>query len=163
MASWCIDHEAGDLSEYDSTVTDGGDLSAHADAAYEGSYGLRAVIDDTNTLYANKTFDGKSRLRVGFYFDPNGLTMDASDEFLICADSAASVAVAVSVDACVGACVGASVGAGEGVQVLVTAGLAVSVGVTVVGSVAVGFDVTAVGSGGGVEEGTKTIAVAPPS
>lgn len=90
MASFIVDLEEGDLTDFDSTVTDGGDLSAHADAANEGSYGLKAVIDDTNAIYGKKEFDNKSRLRAGFYFDPNGLAMDPGDTFRILVDGTSS-------------------------------------------------------------------------
>ena len=79
-----IEHEAGDLSEYDSTVTDGGDLSAHADAALAGtSYGLHCVIDDTNSIYGQVTQGdtGTGKLRVRFYIDPKSLTMGDGNMF----------------------------------------------------------------------------------
>ena len=40
------DFESGDLTAWDSSVTDSGDLSADAAADYWGDYGLKATIDD---------------------------------------------------------------------------------------------------------------------
>ena len=82
-----IDHNAGNLNEYDSTVTDEGDLSAHADAALAGTtYGLQCVIDDTTTIYgAITTFGAQptTDLRFRFYIDINTLTMADYDVFTI--------------------------------------------------------------------------------
>lgn len=74
--------EGGDLSEWDTTVIDGGDLSAHADAARAGDYGMRAVINDTTAIYARDDDPvDLSRIRYGFYFNASSLTMDTSDYF----------------------------------------------------------------------------------
>ena len=76
-----IDHEAGDLSEYDSTVTDGGDLSADASAAMAStSYGLKALIDDTTAIYGQVGLSSLARFRVRFYLDPSNLSMDDDTE-----------------------------------------------------------------------------------
>jgi hypothetical protein len=83
-----IDHEV-DLSEYDSTVTDGGDLSADAAAALAStSKGLNCLIDDTTSIYgqvssASWPSGADADLRVRFYVDPNGLTMTSGDIFTI--------------------------------------------------------------------------------
>lgn len=72
-----IRHEVLDLSEYDSTVTDGGDLSRDAAAALAStSGGLQAVIDDTNGIYGRKNFTQltSSEYRYRFYVDPNSLS-----------------------------------------------------------------------------------------
>ena len=71
-----VTHNAGNLSEYDATVTDGGDLSAAVGAAMAGSdYGLQAVIDDTTKVYGRMDFSlSSSAFRYRFYFDPNGLS-----------------------------------------------------------------------------------------
>jgi hypothetical protein len=81
-----IDHEANDLSEYTTTVTDSGDLSAAADAALAGtSYGLSVLIDDNTAIYGQYALSspysttGITRVRV--YFDPNTLTMTHNDQF----------------------------------------------------------------------------------
>jgi hypothetical protein len=78
-----IGHETGDLTEYDSTTTDGGDLSVTAAAALGGTdYGLSAFIDDTNVIYGEKTFTLTSNVyRLRFDIDPNTLTMAHNDNF----------------------------------------------------------------------------------
>jgi hypothetical protein len=86
MASVSADFETGDLSQFDNTATDSGDFSAHADAAMVGSYGGKFVVDDTNAMYGRLAFANKTRLRVGFYLDPNSLTMASSDQFFLCCD-----------------------------------------------------------------------------
>lgn len=81
-----ITHDAGNLDEYDSTVIDGGDLSAHVDAALGGSTsGLKCVIDDTTSIYGVKeqADPGTGKLRYRVYIDPNGLTMAANNKFVI--------------------------------------------------------------------------------
>lgn len=81
-----ITHEVGDLSEYTSTVTDGGDLSVTGAAALVGDYGLSALIDGTGGIYGEIEYTqiatGVYRWR--FYVDPNGLTMAGGDEFYLC-------------------------------------------------------------------------------
>jgi hypothetical protein len=81
-----IDHETGDLTQYTSTVTDGGDLSVTGAAALVDANGLSCLLDDTTAIYGEKTFTQltgtHSRLR--FYIDPNGLTMADGDIFRIC-------------------------------------------------------------------------------
>jgi hypothetical protein len=81
LATLSADFETGDLSEFDSTVTDSGDLSANASAAYTGSYGMQAVLDDNTSIYGHWTFANKSELRVGFWFDPNGFS--TTDDLII--------------------------------------------------------------------------------
>ena len=78
-----IDHEAGNLSEYNSTVTDSGDLSAHADAALAGTgYGLNCLIDGTGSIYGQLTLSSTyTDFRFRFYFDPNSLTMGQYEAF----------------------------------------------------------------------------------
>jgi hypothetical protein len=50
-----IDHTTGDLTQYDSTSTNGGNLSVAAAAALCGtSYGLSCVIDGANPMYGQK-------------------------------------------------------------------------------------------------------------
>jgi len=81
-----ITHEVGDLSEYTSTVTDGGDLSVEAAAALVGTRGLQCVIDDTTVIYGTKSglnnTSGKSRARL--YIDPNTLAMATNTGFWHC-------------------------------------------------------------------------------
>jgi len=75
--------EDGDLGEFDSTTTDSGDLSAHEDAAIFGTYGLQAVLDDTNVLSAIKyvSATGQDVFRWRVYFDPNSVSMPEGSSF----------------------------------------------------------------------------------
>ena len=74
------DFESGDLTAWDSSVTDSGDLAADAGADYWGDYGLKALIDDTTSIYVqDDTPDSDTRYRGRFYLDPNGLTFGASE------------------------------------------------------------------------------------
>lgn len=80
-----IRHETGDLTEWSSTSTGGGDLSVTAAAALGGSYGMAILINDTATKYADKNVSAPAsgKLRYRFYFDPNSLTMAGGDSFYI--------------------------------------------------------------------------------
>jgi len=66
-----------DLSEFTSTVTDGGDLSWSADAALGGtSGGMSLLIDDTTPIYGTydlETASTSGTVRMRFYIDPNTL------------------------------------------------------------------------------------------
>jgi len=80
-------HLEEDLSEFTSTVTDGGDLYWSADAALAGtSGGMACLVDDTNAIYGEAVVtpantSGVLRWRV--YLDPNSLTMADGDVFYI--------------------------------------------------------------------------------
>jgi len=76
-----IDHEENNLNEYTSTQTDSGDLSVSASAALSGTnYGLSCVIDDTNSIYGEKTVSSSTgTIRARVYIDPNTMTMAASN------------------------------------------------------------------------------------
>lgn len=79
-----IRHET-DLSEYTSTVTDGGDLSQSAAAALASSNGgLSCLVDDTNAIYGQKDFTQltNTEYRFRFYIDPNNMTVAGA--FVIC-------------------------------------------------------------------------------
>jgi hypothetical protein len=78
-----IDHEAGNLAEWDATTTDGGDMSCTAAAALAGTnYGAQFHVDDTNAIYGSAWLaSAKSRFRTRLYVDPNGLTMASGNEF----------------------------------------------------------------------------------
>jgi hypothetical protein len=68
--------ESGSLSAWSAAVTDSGDLSANASAALVGSQGLRAVINNTTSIYVtDDTPNSEARYRARFYFDPNSITM----------------------------------------------------------------------------------------
>lgn len=76
-----IQHETADLSEYDATVTDGGNLSVTADAALRGSnFGLSCLIDSTGAIHGEKDISTPvDALQLRFYVDPNTLTMTDLD------------------------------------------------------------------------------------
>lgn len=77
-----ITHKYGDLSAYNSTVTDSGDLSVTSAAALSGTnYGIQAVINDTTAIYGriNQTAPASNEFRLRFYVDTNSLTMADSD------------------------------------------------------------------------------------
>jgi hypothetical protein len=68
--------ESGSLSAWSSAAMDGGDLSVNTSAALTGSQGLRAVINNTTSIYVtDDTPNAEARYRVRFYFDPNSITM----------------------------------------------------------------------------------------
>ena len=94
-----ITHEIGDLSEYTSTVTDGGDLSVESAAALVGTKGLQCVIDDTTAIYGAKTglnnTSGKARAR--FYFNPKTLAMGSGEKLLLLVLANAAVNAAAMV------------------------------------------------------------------
>lgn len=77
-----IGHEV-DLSEYTSTVTDGGDLSQAVAAALAGTAGgLRCFVDDTNQIYGQINFShAVDDLRFRFYLDTNGINIALNDTF----------------------------------------------------------------------------------
>ena len=79
-----IDHSIGDLTQYTSTVTGGGDLSVSAEAALAGTnYGLSCLINDTTVIYGVKTVSSNTsgKLRIRFYIDPNSLAMANANMF----------------------------------------------------------------------------------
>jgi|GEM_PF-5064998 len=68
--------ESGSLSAWSSSVTDGGDLSVNMSAALVGNQGLRAVINNTTSIYVtDDTPNSETRYRARFYFDPNSVVM----------------------------------------------------------------------------------------
>ena len=70
-----LTHDTGDLTEYTSTVIDGGDLSVTTAAALAGtSHGLQVVIDDSTAIYGQKDFSASALIRFRFYIDPNSLS-----------------------------------------------------------------------------------------
>lgn len=82
-AATCLDIETADLSQFDSTSTDGGDMFASNAAAMEGSWGVSYLVDDTNIMYGQVDQPDWLRLRVGFYFDINSLTMADYDTLTV--------------------------------------------------------------------------------
>ena len=84
-----------DLSEFSSTVTDGGDL-AWASGGLAGTSGkLSCHIDDTNPIYGEKSFSVPSSgiVRFRFYIDPDGLGVSNGDHFDVCSLRTASTTV----------------------------------------------------------------------
>ena len=79
-----IDHEIGDLSEYDSFISDAG-LQVNVSASLGGtSYGMRITIDDSDSLYGQADFTpGASEFRARFYVDPNSLSLDTSENVTV--------------------------------------------------------------------------------
>jgi len=76
--------ESGDLAAWSSSTTDAGDLSVRAAAALVGSYGLRAVIDDNNSIYVTDDRpNAEPRYRARSYFDPNSISMVNGDSHMI--------------------------------------------------------------------------------
>ncbi len=72
--------ESGDLSAWSAAQTDSGDLAVTDDAALRGSFGLRAVLDDSRPIYVvDDTPAAETAYEVGFYFDPNGLSVVGSN------------------------------------------------------------------------------------
>jgi hypothetical protein len=68
--------ESGSLSAWSASATDGSDLSANASAALVGSQGLRAVINNTTSIYVTDDRPtAETRYRARFYFDPNSIVM----------------------------------------------------------------------------------------
>ena len=76
--------ESGDLSAWDSSTTDGGNLSAEMAAALHGVYGLNCLKNDANQIFVtDDTPNAETRYRFRIYFDPNSITTDDWDEFSI--------------------------------------------------------------------------------
>lgn len=86
-----IKHEV-DLSEYDSTVTDGGDLSQGTPGLAHTAGRLECLIDDTTGIYGQKDQSppASNEIRYRFYVDPNTLTMAENDTFTICTPGGAT-------------------------------------------------------------------------
>ena|GEM_PF-3848008 len=72
--------ESGTLSAWDWTETDSGDLSVSSQAAFHGTYGLKAVIDDTNNLTAGHWLSAsETHYSARFYLHPNSLSVPDSN------------------------------------------------------------------------------------
>jgi hypothetical protein len=72
--------ESGNLSAWTSSATDSGDLSVSATAALVGGQGLRAVLDDNNSIYLTDDLPAaEPRYRARFYFDPNSISMTSGN------------------------------------------------------------------------------------
>lgn len=76
--------ESGNFSLWSSVTTDVGDASVTAPSAMVGIYGMQAVIDDNNKLYArDESPNAEKRYRARFYFDPNSVSMANGDAHFI--------------------------------------------------------------------------------
>ncbi|MFN8488979.1 MAG: Ig-like domain-containing protein [Caldilineaceae bacterium] len=72
--------EAGNLTAWSTSVTDGGNLSVSSAAALVGSRGLQALINDNNPLFlSDETPNAEPHYRARFVFDPNTITMKSGD------------------------------------------------------------------------------------
>ncbi|MCB8984106.1 MAG: S8 family serine peptidase [Ardenticatenaceae bacterium] len=68
--------ETGDFSRWTAVVDRDGDLSVSDTAAMAGTKGLSALIDDRRGMYLrDDSPQNETRYRVGFRFDPNGVSM----------------------------------------------------------------------------------------
>jgi hypothetical protein len=76
--------ESGNLSGWSSSATGGSDLSANANAALGGAFGMQAVINDNTSMYVvDNTPLAETRYRARFYFDPNSITMSNNNAHYI--------------------------------------------------------------------------------
>ncbi|MCE7985134.1 MAG: hypothetical protein DYG89_28510 [Caldilinea sp. CFX5] len=91
--------EAGNLTAWSSSVTDGGNLSVSAAAALVGAQGLQALINDNNAIYVvDDRPTAEPRYRMRFYFDPNTMPMAANDSHQIFSGRAAAGTVVVQIE-----------------------------------------------------------------
>ncbi len=68
--------ESGDISGWNASSVDEGDLSVTSSASIESNYGLQAVIDDDSDLWVeDDNLRSEAHYRVRFYFDPNSISM----------------------------------------------------------------------------------------
>jgi len=88
--------ESGNLAGWSANANDGGDLSATAQAAIGGSYGLQAVLDDNNLISVTDWSPFQdTRYRARFYFDPNSIPMASGNaHYLLYAADLNAVVVA---------------------------------------------------------------------
>jgi len=76
--------ESGNFSAWSANVNDGGDVSVNPAAALVGGNGLRAVVDDGNSIYVTDDRpNAEPRFRARFYFDPNSISMANGDAYFI--------------------------------------------------------------------------------
>jgi hypothetical protein len=74
--------ETGNLAGWGTTATDGGDLAPSGSAAIYGSWGLRALVDDTAGIYAQDDRPSlESRYQARFYFNPNSFDPGEANSF----------------------------------------------------------------------------------
>ena len=74
------DFESGDLGRWTTCVTGGGDLSVSDQADNHGTYGMRAVVNDTTEIYAAYQIPiSDAHFDARFYLHPNGLNMATNE------------------------------------------------------------------------------------
>ena len=79
-----VTHDANNLNEYDSTVTDGGDLSTGTPGLASTTARMEAFIDDTTDIYGQIGATKTTQARWRFYVDINTLSIPANDELAMC-------------------------------------------------------------------------------
>jgi RHS repeat-associated protein len=76
--------ESGDLSAWTNATTDGGDLAVSSTSAHTGSYGLQAMIDDTQEISVYKDLSVEvSAVKTEIDLDPNSLSMGEWNSFYV--------------------------------------------------------------------------------
>jgi RHS repeat-associated protein len=82
--------ESGDFSAW-SIVSGGNDLSVSSSAAYQGSYGMQILINDTEKPNViDNSPASESHYRARFYFHPNSIAMNTNTAHIIFAGKNAS-------------------------------------------------------------------------
>jgi hypothetical protein len=72
--------ESGGFLAWSANRTDLGDLAVSANAAMVGTRGMRAWLDDNNTIFlTDNSPNAEPRYRARFYFDPNSISMANGD------------------------------------------------------------------------------------
>ena len=68
--------ENGDLSAWDTSESDGGDLIASANADFTGNFGLLNMLDDDNSIYVqDDSPNAEERYFAQFYVNPSNVTI----------------------------------------------------------------------------------------
>ena len=76
--------ETGNLSKWSASQTDGGDLSVTTNAKIGGTYGLQAVIDDSNSIYVQDASpEAQTSYNARFYFGLMGVIWAGEDTVTI--------------------------------------------------------------------------------
>jgi len=72
--------ESGDLTAWDDAFTDGGNLSAHADAKHTGNYGLKCITNNGATINVQESLTDVSRYKFRYYINPINIVVNASGD-----------------------------------------------------------------------------------
>ncbi|MFN8414081.1 MAG: LamG-like jellyroll fold domain-containing protein, partial [Anaerolineales bacterium] len=76
------DFETNNFTKWGSTVTDSGNLSTSTNVAMYGTYGMQALINDLNTIYATDFSPAAEHTYYArFYFDPNTISIPSGQGF----------------------------------------------------------------------------------